>query len=113
VRFPFAHYHSELRIISYFESLSLTPELNRPCYRTPVFARFLALLLPQCLHFLGRYERWKQEVVLGRLTKRVVDAAEPAHTDYFIWDGDLPAFGVRVLPSGRKTYVLVPRRPSL
>jgi hypothetical protein len=35
---------------------------------------------------------------MGKLTKRVVDAAEPTSSDYFIWDGDLPAFGVRVPP---------------
>lgn len=40
-----------------------------------------------------------------RLTKRVVDAAEPQATDSFLWDTDLKGFGVRIWPSGRKTFV--------
>lgn len=41
---------------------------------------------------------------MARLTKRVVEAAEIKPEDYFIWDADLPGFGVRVLPSGRRSY---------
>ena len=40
------------------------------------------------------------------MTKRVVDAAEVRPGDYFIWDGDLPGFGLRVFPSGRKRYIV-------
>ena len=36
---------------------------------------------------------------MNKLTKRAVDAAEVRPGDYFIWDGDLPGFGLRVLPS--------------
>jgi integrase len=43
---------------------------------------------------------------MTKLTKRVVDAAEVRAGDYFIWDGDLPGFGLRVLPSGRKRYIV-------
>jgi integrase len=43
---------------------------------------------------------------MTKLTKRVVDAAEVRLGDYFIWDGDLPGFGLRVLPSGRKRYIV-------
>lgn len=43
---------------------------------------------------------------MTKLTKRVVDAAEVAASEYFIWDGDLPGFGLRVLPSGRKRYIV-------
>lgn len=43
---------------------------------------------------------------MTKLTKRVVDAAEVRPRDYFIWDGDLPGFGLRVLPSGRKRYIV-------
>ena len=38
---------------------------------------------------------------MSKLTKRVVDAAEVRAREYFIWDEDLPGFGLRVLPSGR------------
>ena len=43
---------------------------------------------------------------MTKLTKRVVDAAEVRPGDYFIWDGDLPGFGLRVFPSGRKRYIV-------
>ena len=43
---------------------------------------------------------------MTKLTKRVVDGAESKETEHFIWDGDLPGFGLRVLASGRKGYVV-------
>jgi integrase len=42
---------------------------------------------------------------MSRLTKRLIDGLEVREKDYFEWDDDLPGFGVRVWPSGRKTYV--------
>lgn len=41
-----------------------------------------------------------------RLTKRTVDAALPAAGRYFVWDRDLKGFGLRVEPSGIKTFVV-------
>src|SRR5262249_16243328 len=41
----------------------------------------------------------------NRLTKRTVDAAQPKDREYFVWDGELLGFGLRVLPSGVKSYV--------
>ena len=43
---------------------------------------------------------------MPKLTKRIVDAAEVQATEQFIWDSDIPGFGLRVLPSGRKGYVV-------
>jgi integrase len=43
---------------------------------------------------------------MPKITKRVVDAAEIREREYFIWDEDLPGFGLRVLPSGRKRYII-------
>lgn len=43
---------------------------------------------------------------MPKLTKRIVDAAGARTTEYFIWDQDLPGFGLRVLPSGRKRFVV-------
>ena len=43
---------------------------------------------------------------MPKLTKRIVDAAEAQAAEYFVWDNDIPGFGLRVLPSGRKGYVV-------
>jgi integrase len=43
---------------------------------------------------------------MPKLTKRIVEAAEIRPTEYFVWDDDLPGFGLRVLTSGRKGYVV-------
>lgn len=42
----------------------------------------------------------------ARLTKRVVDAAEPEAKRYAIHDAGLPGFRVVISPAGRKTYML-------
>lgn len=42
---------------------------------------------------------------MAKLTKKVVDGLEARDKDYFEWDDELPGFGVRVWPTGRKTYV--------
>ena len=44
-----------------------------------------------------------------KLTKRVIDRLRYQGQDnerYIVWDTVLPAFGVRVYPSGRKAFVL-------
>jgi hypothetical protein len=43
---------------------------------------------------------------MPKLTKRIIDAAEPQPTEFFLWDDSIPGFGLRVLPSGRKGYVV-------
>lgn len=39
------------------------------------------------------------------LTKRIVDAAKPADSEFFIWCGSTPGFGIRVYPSGKRVFV--------
>ncbi len=41
-----------------------------------------------------------------KITKRSVDALKPGTGDVFKWDGELPGFGLRVKPSGRKSYLI-------
>lgn len=41
-----------------------------------------------------------------RLTKRIIEAAEAQDRELFLWDDEVPGFGVRILPSGTRTYVL-------
>ena len=43
---------------------------------------------------------------MPKLTKRIVDQALPAAKDYFIWDEELPGFGLRVFASGRRSYLV-------
>jgi integrase len=42
----------------------------------------------------------------SRITKRLVDGLEPGELEYFSWDSDLAGFGLRVQPSGAKSYVV-------
>ena len=41
-----------------------------------------------------------------KLTKRTVDLAKPGTQDKFHWDVDMPGFGLKVTPKGRKVYVV-------
>jgi integrase len=44
---------------------------------------------------------------MTKLTKRSIDALKPNHRrDTFLWDGELRGFGVRVKPSGTKTFII-------
>jgi len=46
---------------------------------------------------------------MARITKRFVDAVKPTAGDVVYWDDSLPGFGVRVRPTGAKSYVFVYR----
>ena len=43
---------------------------------------------------------------MPRITKRLVDSTTPKDTDYFVWDSDMPGFGLRVMKSGKKSYMV-------
>lgn len=42
---------------------------------------------------------------MARITKRSVDAAAPRDGRWTLWDAEIKGFGVRVMPSGVKTYI--------
>jgi integrase len=46
------------------------------------------------------------------ITKRHVDALKPTNREYFVWDRDLKGFGLRVQPTGEKSYVVKYRAGS-
>lgn len=53
----------------------------------------------------------KQPILSGEITackadERVVDAAEVREKDYFIWDDELPGFGLRIFASGKRSYLI-------
>ncbi len=41
----------------------------------------------------------------GRITKRSVDAHKPGDRDKLLWDTDTPGFGLKVTPTGTRTYL--------
>ena len=43
---------------------------------------------------------------MPKLTKRTIDAIEPQPSEFFLWDEAIPGFGLRVMPSGRKSFVV-------
>jgi integrase len=47
-----------------------------------------------------------------RITKRVVDGLKAEASEYAVWDAQLPGFGVRVRPTGAKSYVVLYRAGS-
>src|SRR5215204_3773565 len=45
-------------------------------------------------------------MLAGKLTKRAVDALAPRSKPFVAYDAELKGFGVRVLPSGAKSWVV-------
>jgi integrase len=42
----------------------------------------------------------------ANITKRAVDAAKARKTDSYVWDRELPGFGLKITPAGRKVYLV-------
>ena len=63
-----------------------------------------------------RTERLRSEsdvqATAGKISKRMVDALSAHGRPDVYWDRDLPGFGVRLYPTGRKTYVVQSRGPT-
>ncbi len=47
---------------------------------------------------------------MANITKRTIDALAPEGRDYFVWDDEMPGFGMRVFASGKKCYVVQYRK---
>ena len=43
---------------------------------------------------------------MAKITKHMIDQLTPRAKDYFVWDGELRGFGVRVLHTGKASYVV-------
>lgn len=41
----------------------------------------------------------------AKISKRVVEAIEPGPRDVFLWDSEMPGFGCKITPKGRRIYV--------
>lgn len=42
---------------------------------------------------------------MGKINKTNVDREQPGERDRFLWDDDLPGFGLKITPAGSKVYV--------
>jgi integrase len=49
----------------------------------------------------------------AKVTKRSVEAVKPAQGDVFLWDTELPRFGVKVTPKGKRVFVVQYWAPNL
>jgi len=43
---------------------------------------------------------------MPNLSKRTVETARPREREYILWDESLPGFGLRVFPSGKRSYCI-------
>ena len=48
----------------------------------------------------------------SQITKRLLDSLKPRQGEYFVWDGSLSGFGVRVQSTGAMSYVVKYRAGS-
>ena len=63
-------------------------------------------MLPRTAGGTGQNYITTGSIAVARLTKRILESAENKAKDYFIFDDELPGFGLRVMPSGRRIFVL-------
>src|SRR5271156_766260 len=63
--------------------------------------------------FLYIDPRWRHggdtgvgSMAVARLSKRVIDSVASRDRTYILYDSDLPGFGLRVMPSGVKTWIV-------
>jgi integrase len=74
------------------------------CRRSPVVS---FCVFPWC--FPRRKATLETSMAGNRICKRVVDSIRPNGTEFTVWDDALTGFGVRVRPSGARSYIVVYR----
>jgi integrase len=52
-------------------------------------------------------------MAVARITKRSVDSAEASPASSFLWDTEVPGFGLKVTPTGRRVYIVQYRLAGL
>jgi integrase len=67
---------------------------------------FAADCFQNASRIFGRLHPFKLCSAMPKLTKGVVDALQPAARDAIVFDDEIIGFGVRILPSGQKTYLV-------
>ena len=50
--------------------------------------------------------RYKARVMKDKITKQAVESLNPGTKDRFLWDTELPMFGCKITPKGRRVYLL-------
>ena len=54
----------------------------------------------------------RSAVATSQITKRLIDSLKPRQGEYFVWDGSLSGFGLRVQSTGAMSYVVKYRAGS-
>jgi integrase len=73
------------------------------------FPGFSSKFRPAATYVLPFFRANSRDMDGQKLTKRVVDGLEIKANDYVFWCGQLPGFGCRVWPSGKKTFIVMYR----
>lgn len=55
---------------------------------------------------LAGNHRFEDAVTTARITKRTVEAEATSDKPVFLWDDQVPGFGVKVLPTGQRRYIV-------
>lgn len=48
----------------------------------------------------------ERDMAMTRISKRAVEAARPGTKDTNLWDEELGGFGVKITPTGARTYLI-------
>ena len=89
----------------YFPTV-IIPYVSRKFLLFPVVVLTMCLLTTQPIGRLVAADGRNTSLASANITKRAVDAAKARRTDSYLWDRELPGFGLKVTPAGRKVYLV-------